>query len=357
MTDKNTKKRVGILSFHRIWNAGAFFVVLSLYEKLKNEGFEPIVIDFHPKAIHDQLKFSFSTDIKETISSCKGVAYNYRMFNLYGKIQNDFVKSSRIRNPEDIKCLNLDCIIASADIWNYDSIWCKNENLFFGKCLGDIPTIGYGVSLGVTDFTKSPPNATMLKNLQNYNYIFPRDAQTRDFCELYLKKSGEIVLDAAFMLDTSHLSGERLFKKPYLAVYAKKETLTKNAIYEIKAYAKEKNLKIVAPAYKNKFADSSFPYINPYNWLNIISNADYIFTSTFHGTVFPLLLKKRFATLLHDGIFLKTITMLENFDLKDHMYTEQNLNSIYAQEQSPKNDLSKISNNQFIEVKKIINSL
>jgi len=357
MNTTSIKKRVGILSFHRIWNAGAFFVVLSLYEKLKETGYDPVVIDYQPGAITNQLKFNLGENLPENLSNLKGVIYNRRMHRIYGLVQKDFKISPLIQNGDQINQLNLDCIITSADIWNYDSKWCNNEHIFSGKYLESIPLIGYGVSLGVTNFRKSTPSSEMLNYMQNYDYIFPRDSQTMEFCTHYLNNGGTRVLDAAFMLKISDYSEKRIIKSPYLAVYMKKEFLTERIKNEIKKFADKKNLKIVAPAYKNTFADMSLPYINPYEWLNIMFNADYIFSGTFHGTVFSLLLNKPFTTVLHEGIRLKTETMLNDYNMTNHIYNEGSLSDILEVKSEGEINFSHLSSEQFASVVDIINRI
>lgn len=48
--------------------------------------------------------------------------------------------------------------------------------------------------------------------------------------------------------------------------------------------------------YGDKFADYA-PYdINPFDWINLINNAEYICTDSFHGTVFSILNNKNFFT-------------------------------------------------------------
>ena len=72
---------------------------------------------------------------------------------------------------------------------------------------------------------------------------------------------------------------------------------------EVKKFAKEKGYKIVLiphlddfVEYDETFGDIRLYNVGPEKFVNLIRNAEFIFTDSFHGTVFSLLNHKKFIT-------------------------------------------------------------
>lgn len=351
------KKKIGVLTFHRIWNAGAFLLTVSLCERLKNDGFEPIVLDYHPKGITKALEFRFGRNPLRWMSGIKNTLYARRMYRIYGDRQSDFKRSPRIQIARDVEQLGLAAVVASADVWNYDTIWCREEGLFFGEGLSSVPLVGYGISLGKTDFRVSPPSETLKNHLQNFDHVFPRDQLTKEFSEKFIGSTHPVTLDPAFFCNVKSFVKERPMSERYLAVYALRQRITEDVEKEIVDFARKRGLKIIAPAYSQKFADSSIPYINAYEWLNYLYHADAVFSGTFHGTVFSILMEKPFAVQAHADIGQKTISMVNNLGYTARLYEPGNLVDVLSEEFEPKSNCRERAEESFEELSKILQSL
>ena len=320
--------RIGILTFHRVWNAGAFLLALSLYETLRAQGFDVYILDFHPKAVKTKLADHFGRNPVRWIRRLRSFNYSRRMYNIYGELQNHFEIISPVSNGIDISKAHIDVVICSADVWNYDSKWCKGEDLFFGKGIEAKKLIGYGVSLGKTDHEKQPPPKEVLAGVSRFTHVFPRDLKTEAFANKYSHNVEGLTLDAAFFLKVEKYIKPNSLDFPYLAVCAFSKWLSDSAVQEIREYAGAHRLKIVAPAYPQSWADISLPYVDPFEWLNILFYSDCVFSGTFHAAVFSLLLKKRFAAQMHPGIEQKTRDMLYAVGANRSVYTNGALEEI-----------------------------
>ena len=58
--------------------------------------------------------------------------------------------------------------------------------------------------------------------------------------------------------------------------------------------------------------------------MKIISNAEFVVSDTFHGTIFSIITHKKFATLMRNSATNKITSMLEKLDLKNHIVSEGN---------------------------------
>jgi len=58
--------------------------------------------------------------------------------------------------------------------------------------------------------------------------------------------------------------------------------------------------------------------MDPFEWLGYFRNAEYILTSTFHGTLFAIQYGKKFAVSMNPPIRNKTEGLLAKLGLSDH---------------------------------------
>ena len=58
-------------------------------------------------------------------------------------------------------------------------------------------------------------------------------------------------------------------------------------------------------------------HIGPYNWLKCFKQADYVITSTFHGTIFSIINEKKFLTIPNDPIENKVVPLLQDLYLTE----------------------------------------
>ena len=126
------------------------------------------------------------------------------------------------------------------------------------------------------------------------------------------------VLDPTFLTNYESILTPPKLEKSYLLVYNHKELgdFQKRTIQEI---AKVKNLKIVSIGDAWDIADKNFVSVNPAEWVGYFKYASYVFTNTFHGTIFSLLFKKNFTVFVGEGKRNKVFDLLTPLDLKSRI--------------------------------------
>jgi hypothetical protein len=71
--------------------------------------------------------------------------------------------------------------------------------------------------------------------------------------------------------------------------------------------------------------------LSPEQWIGMLKNASYVFTNSFHGTVFALIFEKPFTCFLQNGLSSsqndRMISLLKHFNLTDRIYVP-NTNAI-----------------------------
>ena len=187
--------------------------------------------------------------------------------------------------------------------------------------------ISYAASIGSQERETTPEIEEKIKKLINsYEKISVREKASLEKAQKYTNKPMEINIDPTMLLEKKQWE-ELIEKEPvyknneYLLFYTLK--INNERVKFIKEIAKKLNLKvIVMKPYLTYDIKGGFVRkydTGPKEFLNLIKNAKLIISSSFHGTVFSIIMNKPFYSL--DGLkddriktFLKDIH-LENREI------------------------------------------
>ena len=220
---------------------------------------------------------------------------------------NEYLKiSEKEYNEESIKEANnkYDGFICGSDqIWNpklvpTDSIYW----LTFAE--KDKIKIAYAPSVGVEGFDKKECEE-IRNNLTTFKAISTREQTST---ELINKTIGEnkcvTVLDPTLLVERDvwdNLLTEFKYKEPYIFTYMLRGTKKQRKLIE--KFAEQKGLKIITmpfldnekiSLYDLKFGDIKYWDASPIDFINLIKNAEYIFTDSFHCMLFSCMYHKTF---------------------------------------------------------------
>ena len=206
----------------------------------------------------------------------------------YLKINNSWTSEGELQKRYDI------FICGSDQIWS--SI--LPLNLFYYLGFTTKPKIAYAPSIGVAFFPESRKKIVK-PYLEDFSNLSVREEIGKNLIASFINKHISVVLDPTLLLD--QLEWRRLIpnttttKKKVLCYFL---TFNKKYIESVSAFAKQKRLPlyiVITDQRFIKYADCSL-YIGPAEFISEISSASYIFTDSFHGTVFSILFNKKFLT-------------------------------------------------------------
>ena len=190
-----------------------------------------------------------------------------------------FVKPERITQELD------GLLFGSDEIWNMDNPFFKDP-LFFGTGY-DIPKIAYAVSVGAMEQTTLDNHQEIVTGVHDFKRILVRDDRTQQMMGTLLKQELPLVCDPTLLVGKEALQQPvKLPQKKYILVYS--YGLDAQMIDNIRRFAAEKDLTIVSAHFWHHFWDSVIP-CSPLQFGSLMSGAEYVFTSTFHGTIFAML--------------------------------------------------------------------
>lgn len=270
-------------------------------------------------------------------------------FNLRKTYFDDFIQTyfhlsqiSKTRKELNKLAQNYCAILVGSDqLWRTDSV---EHGYYTLEWVPDqIKKIAYSTSFGITKI----PWFQIKKNrnfMNRFDFIALRE---KSGCEIVYNLTGkkvETVLDPTLLFTGEqwmHIQEKEAFiKEPYIFCYLLGNNKSHREL--IQEFKKKTNLKIVALLHLDEYmqSDEDFADISPYNvgpgdFLNLIRNAQYIFTDSFHCSVFSILYKKEFYTFsrFSNNSKQNTNTRIDNLlsitGLQERrIYSNQNINDI-----------------------------
>ena len=310
--------RVGILTFHTAHNYGAMLQTFALKRTCEKLGYKTNVIDYNPNYIRDQYQyFKPKKNIKSNLLI---------MMNLRGNILKN-KRFERFKNQYfDKKPFNegsYDAILYGSDqIWN-PNIANGFDPVFFGK--HDIRTrknVAYAASVGKSNFDESE-SCTFKRLVENFDAVSVREESSAKWLQSLVGQPIEVVLDPTLLTcreDWRDVMVHPRHSGKYILIYEVSpfpETFT-----VAKALSEKTGIPIVRILYtrtKLHYGYKTLNNLGPREFLGWIHDAEYVVTSSFHGTAFSLLFEKNFYTIPHHSYASRMVDLLNKLDLSDRL--------------------------------------
>ncbi len=308
--------KIGIMTFHASHNCGSVLQAYALQNVLsKNYGHEVEIIDFSNPNQRD-LYARFSKKFK-----FKKIARNIFFLPIYKEVSkqydtyNRFIHHSLNLTPnnyhtseemaQDPYLLKYDVIISGGDqIWNVNIE--DGDIAYFLDFTKGIKKISYAVSMGGSNINKYVKNKPeYITCLHDFSNISIREGNGQKWLYEFDKLPSEIVADPTLLLSgkewINHFPTVKtpMIKEPYIFYYGSNMNPEINKFLEKISKKFNKKVYVFEPknwwryASRSKKINLSKTY-GPEAFLNLIYNASMVFTVSFHGTIFSVLLNKNF---------------------------------------------------------------
>ena len=334
---------IGIMSMQRIINYGSFLQAYGLKKTIQNMGHTVTFVDYRvgkplvSESISSNQKFEskfkrmmkvffsppYRMNRKQSIDSSKAFS------NFCHTFQNEWlpilgVTDERVYSPK------LDVLVIGSDeVFN-----CTQSNLdvgyspqLFGYENSAEKLITYAASFGSTTIEKLDKygKTTEISNLlKEFDAISVRDKNSHDIIKTLTAIDPIDSIDPVLLYDFSNeVDNIDVDLSNYIVVYAYSERINKIEAEAIQAFAHSKGKKTLSIGVKQSFTDL-YVNVDPFTLLAYITNADYVITDTFHGTVFSIKYQIPFATLIRPSNIEKLSDLLEKFGLSSRTVNDAN---------------------------------
>lgn len=322
-------KIVGIATFcSTLDNYGQILQNFALQSVLRKKGFLPITIQYY------NIELS-------TLQYCKLKILNILRLRKINDLRGfcDFRKKyiKQTRPYFGIKSL-LGKNIADLYITGSDQVWSmsvndENNGFYYLAFVDDkIPKISYAASFG-QDIIPDKQKTKMMNLLGKLSAISVREMSGITICE-NLRLKAEIVLDPTMLLSANEY--KRVFKlsklhvDKYVYVYHLNIS-NKNDIFWDTLNNVIRKYKIVGTVSSGRtpavelLPELDYVYPNPVKWLEYISNAVLVVTTSFHGMVYAILFHKPFLVFplrgKHSNSNSRIVDLLRALNLESRLVT------------------------------------
>jgi hypothetical protein len=225
-------------------------------------------------------------------------------------------------------------IVGSDQVWNFDNLRVIPQiNAFFLNFGNEsIIRISYSASFGIEKLSNEVQN--YIKPLiQKFKYVSVREKSGEKICN-EMDVSADVVCDPTLLLDgNKYLTTLQIQNNDsnYIFVYHVNVFRFKNEfLTQINTFATSNNLVIKSVSASGYIAarklikSSEYIYASIPEWLSLIANSKYVLTTSFHGTVFAIIMHKPFLTITLDKKYSRSNdrfrTLLKTLGLESRIY-------------------------------------
>ena len=301
--------RIGILTFHRAHNFGAFLQAFALKTFLVERGHEVEFVDYWPKEHAALYKYFHSEDVKSVKSflrECLVAYYRRRKAKPFLKAHADVLKLDR--TPRYTKHQELLSVEYDIIIYGSDQIWWKSrlkgvdgfDPAYWGMYVpASVRRVVYAASMGAIELNPCEKQ-TVKQLLKGFEFISVREIQLKEEIKSLTEKNIEVNIDPTLLLDKdfwakfcTHIPESR-----YILYY--RMMADKEADISVKLLSDQTGLPIVElgatiSTYRHlsKYTKSA----SPFDFISLIRNAEYVVSTSFHGVAFSIIFEKQFYAI------------------------------------------------------------
>lgn len=303
--------KIGILTFHRAINYGAFLQAFALKHYLEGLGHHVEIVDYWPAGHANVYKLlnldwkhqSFVKILKALISFALGYSRRKKRKDKMEYLVQKYFNlslSPKYEKPEDLSSLDYDCVV-----YGSDQIWWKStipgyegfDPVYWGEYVNPkIKKVAYAPSMGIIDLTQDD-KLQIQKWLKNFDAISVRETELCQAIQGLTEKSISVVLDPVFLLSKEEWSKYciPINKSKYILYYNLLPSKEADKLVErLQDKWKYDIIEITGSVNFRKIGKRYIQTADAFEFISYIKNAEFVVTSSFHGTAFSILFEKQF---------------------------------------------------------------
>lgn len=308
--------KIGVVTVQDSNNFGSFLQAYALQHILREMGHDVVFIRTRSKQYLRRIFYHVLPSGREWLHPIRFLKSNYIGCKKYCRFQKEL---HIFRVIESYTEEQLDRVILGSDeIWNVQTPVFRTP-IFYGAGMEHV--MAYAVSIGnaaIQDMACI--DSTYFRHIDP---ILVRDEHTAKFLHT-LRIKAPVVCDPTLLVDRVIFKREfqhpLLNGKPFLLVYS--YGLTPESVDGIRAFANAHHLRILSICFNAPWSDANLECA-ALDFCAVLEKAAYVFTSTFHGTIFSILNHKQFVSLPQSQ---KTTDLLDFLQLSAQSIDEKECN-------------------------------
>lgn len=225
--------------------------------------------------------------------------------------------------------------VGSDQTWRPFGFYSKYWNLMFVD--NNVPKFSYAASYGVSKIPFVQRKGTK-KYLERLDLVSVREQKGKEIVESLSSQKAQVVADPTMLLTGDQW--KEFAKQATVCLPSEKYIFCyflgtrKDIRLEAEKLSRDTGLKILTMRHMDEYVaiDENFgdyaPYdINPYDFVKLLMNAEYVCTDSFHGSVFSILMQRKFCTFYRvqptsaASTHSRIDSLLGTFGLSDRKYS------------------------------------
>lgn len=333
-------KKIGILTFHNSYNCGSMLESYAIEEYIKKYKRNIEIINFSNNG-QRQLYSVFYRN-----SSLKNILKNILIYPARNKIKNNNQMYENFKNKyfnlskeySDISELSDDdysVIVAGSDqIWNITIE--DSDDAYFLPWVCNARKVAYAPSFGAKDIMKNTDNPEKYRKMINdFDALSIREYNGKMWIKNLCNKDVDVLLDPTLLLekkDYEKIEDKNINEKDkYIFFYS--PAFNREICKFVKKISKKYKLKVITWSTKSYYIKNiksfGFELVNeesPSIYLSLIKNAELVITTSYHGTIFSTIYKKKFIVVKNGGMYGdddRVKTLLNQICMEDRLLSFQ----------------------------------
>ncbi|MGN0181269.1 MAG: polysaccharide pyruvyl transferase family protein [Candidatus Ornithomonoglobus sp.] len=299
-------KNIYIVTVYNSMNPGSFLQATAIYRAVEKLGYNSVFLETgarniktesYIKAFHKAKKLRFS-EAKERIEL--GARFEDAL--------KDY-RTGKCADPSDSVF-----ILGSDEIWNAARPSMARYPIFWGKGLPLERCMSYAPSINYAQHKDIAKHKYAVEALNKLQALSVRDLYSKQILSEFTDRDIKILCDPTVLLtvdDYIEMEAECEYSG-YILAYIYSNKVAREDIRALRKFADKKKKKLISFGEENSWCDKCVKG-NAFDFLTYISHADYVCTSTFHGTMLSVIYNKQFASFSTEN--LKVSELLGSLNL------------------------------------------
>ena len=321
------RKKVGVLTFHRCINYGAYWQARCLVEGVRAMGHDAVILDHR----------SWRVDMRELTWGLWPVSPDFippRDYLRYARKEWAFFRAIsrlprsrpfRLERPAGMEHHDI-VLVGSDEVWSPMHAWYGTCPIFYGEGVRTDSLAAYATSFGGHAASRGL-DAVRVERLRSFDAISVRDENSRSIVREAIGRDVPIVLDPCLQFPIHAAPLRHPPREPYVAVYGYR--FSEPFARSVQAWARMHRLPIISIGYRNGWADQNWLTAGPDDFAHFMAGARAVATNFFHGCVFALRHATPFVCEMLTDRSIKVQNLTTSVGAERHLMTRESSMAAY----------------------------
>lgn len=320
--------KIGILTFHRAYNFGAFLQAYALKSFLEQNGNDVSFIDYWPYGHENMYNSRENGGIKTFVRNLLVLKNRLPRYIRFRKAQRKYLgiaSKPMFRTGEQLETVEYDVII-----YGSDQIWWKSkitdnkfDRVYWGQYIrNNVKKIAYAASMGIINLTEND-KLEIANYLKSFSDIFVRETQLMNVLQPMTEKPIRTVLDPTLLLPASFweafCSRQKKVNGKYIFYYKMlgdpKADIFAREIGRIHKLPVITVLGNISTYKANRISSLT----DPARFTALIRDAEYVVSTSFHGVAMSIQFKKEFYAMGMKNNTDRVLSLLTQLGLENRL--------------------------------------